>query len=137
MANDRFALVSCAKSKLQYECPAIDMYTASALFRKSIHYCQARQMIIFILSAKYGLLSPDKAIQPYELTLKHLSKAERANWIKAVNSSLETEIPSGSTIELHCGKEYEKGLHLLSYKIERPLEGLRMGERMSWYDSYL
>ena len=35
---------------------------------------------IFILSAKYGLLSTDTIIDPYEQTLKNMKSAERHQW---------------------------------------------------------
>src|SRR5262249_14293900 len=60
-------LISCVKSKRGQRCRAGDMYT-SALFQKMMAYAQRlKPKRIFILSAKYGLLSPDE-IEPYVRT---------------------------------------------------------------------
>ncbi|HTV30261.1 MAG TPA: hypothetical protein VMF32_21095 [Xanthobacteraceae bacterium] len=81
-------LISCVKSKRAQRCRAGDMYT-SPLFWKTMAYAQSlKPKSIFILSAKYGLLSPDDTIEPYEQTLKTMKTGERRAWAEAVLSAL-------------------------------------------------
>ncbi len=71
-------LVSCVKTKQDRRCRAGDMYT-SALFQKMMAYAQSlKPKRIFILSAKYGLLSPDDMIEPYEQTCLALNSSGSA-----------------------------------------------------------
>ncbi len=55
---------------------AKDLYV-SDLFRKARRYVEAKNCPWFILSAEYGLVSPEQVIAPYEKTLNHMGVAER------------------------------------------------------------
>jgi hypothetical protein len=66
-------LISCSKTKSHHRERARDMYI-SPLYRKSVAVAEGWKMPFSILSAKHGLLSPDEAIEPYDLTLKGASK---------------------------------------------------------------
>ena len=69
-------LISCVKKKLGYAAPAKDLYI-SPLFRLSWKYAQTRNPNkIFILSAKYHLLDPEKVVEPYDQTLKRMNRRE-------------------------------------------------------------
>jgi hypothetical protein len=69
-------LVSCVKGKLTGPAPAGDLY-------QSLWFCAARAFVEkqnaawFILSAKYGLVSPDRIVAPYEMTLNRSTSGER------------------------------------------------------------
>ena len=68
--NGPVVLLSCVKSKRTVRCRTADMYI-SPLFRKMMAYANTLSpKRLFILSAKYGLLSPDDLIDPYQCTLK-------------------------------------------------------------------
>jgi cytoplasmic iron level regulating protein YaaA (DUF328/UPF0246 family) len=58
-------------------------------FRKTMAYAKRlKPESIFILSAKYGLLSPSHIIEPYERTLKAMKAGERRTWAKGVIKEL-------------------------------------------------
>lgn len=88
---------------------------------------------IFILSAKYGLLSLDTEIEPYDITLSNLPMAEVRAWAQKVVSQLRlsTDLEKDHFIFL-AGQKYRKFIipHLVSY--EAPLEGMRIGKQLQW-----
>ncbi|WP_353763501.1 DUF6884 domain-containing protein, partial [Oceanithermus sp.] len=58
----KIVLISCASKKMPHKAKAEELYT-SQLFRKSLEY--ARQLSpekVFVLSAKYGLITLDDNI---------------------------------------------------------------------------
>ena len=131
-------LLSCVKSKRNYQCKAGDMYT-SALFQKMMAYAQSlNPKKIFILSAKYGLLNPDDMIDPYERTLKNMKADERQKWAQDVLSKLgqSCDFESDKFIFL-AGLPYREYLvsHLMHYNV--PMEGLSFGRQLQWLDGQL
>ena len=52
----------------------------SDLFKKSLAYAKKHADKVFILSAKYGLLTLDEIIYPYEKTLNKMSEYEKKRW---------------------------------------------------------
>lgn len=73
----KISLVACLKTKLEKPAPARDLYQ-SPLFQKASAYCERTYDRWFILSAKYGLLDPKFVIEPYDLSLKSMTREERA-----------------------------------------------------------
>jgi hypothetical protein len=71
-------LVSCVKKKRDKACAAQDFY-ASNWFRKARRYVEKSGCVWFILSAKYGLVSPGDVISPYEQTLTGSDKTYAAS----------------------------------------------------------
>lgn len=126
-------LLSCVKSKRDHSCKAGDMYTSS-LFLKMMAYAQSlKPKNIFILSAKYGLLSTDTIIDPYELTLKNMKSAERHRWAQDVVSELQKhcDLDADDFVFL-AGKPYRDNLvpHLKHYVV--PMQGLAFGKQLQW-----
>ena len=72
-------LISCVNKKKDTRCKAKEMYI-SPWFKKGYEYLSYRCDKIFIMSAKYGLLSPETYITPYNQTLLKMSKEERKKW---------------------------------------------------------
>jgi hypothetical protein len=65
-------LISCVKKKLPHRAKAQDLYI-STLFRLNLDYARSlKPDAIYILSAKYGLVSLDQAIDPYDITLNNM-----------------------------------------------------------------
>jgi hypothetical protein len=87
--------------------------------------------MIFVLSAKYGLLDPDEEIGPYEMTLNNMSSREIKQWAQRVLERLKeaADINRDHFIFL-AGEKYRKYLcpHLHAYDV--PLQGLRIGEQL-------
>jgi hypothetical protein len=109
------------------------MYTASPLFRKAYSYCAANGFTIMILSAKYGLISPDTEIEDYDETLNTQSHQRVLQWSRQVSTAIRQIIPVGSSIELHAGRNYIRHLDLAGYDVRDPLQGLTVGRRLGWY----
>jgi cytoplasmic iron level regulating protein YaaA (DUF328/UPF0246 family) len=128
-------LVSCVKSKRDEPCRAGEMYT-SALFHKMMAYAQClKPKRIFILSAKYGLLSPDDMIEPYEQTLKTMKTAERRTWARGVLSALRQNCDlDADTFVFLAGDAYRQNLvtHIKHYTV--PMEGLAFGKQLQWLE---
>jgi len=132
-------LISCTKSKQNRRCKASEMYAPSPLFRSAYNYATKNYDAVAILSAKYGLLLPDDEIEPYELTLKNMTKQERKKWAEKVADQLKerTGLQKTSECFFHAGKEYREFLipilENLGIKCRIPLKGLSIGKQLQWY----
>lgn len=129
-------LVSCVKSKRDDPCRASEMYT-SALFHKMMAYARSlNPKCIFILSAKYGLLSPGDMIEPYEQTLKTMNTAGRLVWAHRVLAALREncDLETDSFVFL-AGEAYRQNLvpHIRHYTV--PMKGLGFGKQLQWLGS--
>lgn len=129
-------LLSCVKMKRAQRCRACDMYM-SPLFRKMMIYAKSlNPKRIFILSAKYGLLSEDNVIEPYELTLKKMKTAERRAWAEDVLTALRQncDLETDNFVFL-AGVPYRENLvsHIRHYTV--PMEGLDFGTQLQWLGS--
>ena len=128
----RIALISCSKEKKGYSCPARELYSASNLFSLSCQYAKKVADKIFILSAKYGLVAEDQIIPPYNQTLKEMNRQQQLNWASGVLDALERECNlSSDHFILLAGNTYCRDLIQCLPNHSLPLDGLRMGERMS------
>ena len=127
--------VSCVGEKLPRPATAKDLY-ASSWFKKARRFAESRGCPWFILSAEYGLVSPDQIIEPYEKTLNNMPIADRRKWADRVNSQIQAVIPQFETAVFLAGQRYREFLigHLQKRKvaIEVPIEGLKIGEQLSW-----
>lgn len=83
------ALLSCTKSKTPYPAPAPELYSASALFRKALAYVTPYADDVYVLSAKYGLVSLDQRLEPYEQTLKEMPGSVRREWAQRVFDQIQ------------------------------------------------
>lgn len=102
-------LVSCVSSKGPVPTRARDLYQ-SDWFAKARAYVQARNAEWFILSAKYGLVSPDQVIQPYNLTLNDMTTQERRAWAHKVARQLRPRCQVGGRITILAGQHYREYL---------------------------
>ncbi|OXU14042.1 DUF7663 domain-containing protein [Sedimentisphaera salicampi] len=126
-------LISCSNQKLSHKAPAKELYT-SPLFKKSFNYAESlKPDKIFILSAKYGLLSPEQEINPYDKTLNNMDASKRRKWAGKVVSQLikETDLQNDQFVLL-CGNRYREYITGSLANKEIPLEGMRIGEQLRW-----
>lgn len=131
------ALISCTKLKQEFDCTAEEMYLPSNLFSKARQYVEDGEYDAwFILSAKYGLLSPTEIITPYDQTLNNASAKDIKEWSQNVYSKLITYNPT--YIDFYAGEKYRKYLiPLLEQKgvmCNVPLKGLGIGQQMQFYN---
>jgi len=127
----RIVLISCVSQKQPHHAKARELYI-STLFKLNLKY--AKKLApdgIFILSAKYGLLTLEQEIEPYEQTLNNMRSSEIELWANRVLEQLKKVCPINDTeFTFLAGEKYRKHLlpHIQNYKI--PLEGLRIGEQL-------
>ncbi|KRF37396.1 DUF6884 domain-containing protein [Nocardioides sp. Soil805] len=133
-------LVACVKEKLPAPAAARDLYV-SPLFKKEREYAERVGLPWFILSAEHGLVVPDEWLSPYERYLPETPPSFRRAWGTWVVERLELLSGSlaGRTIEVHAGATYVDVLGgpfaSKGASVYAPLAGLRMGQRLAWYDA--
>ena len=127
----RIGLIACTKAKLTRPAPARELYSASDLFRKAAAYCDADLDGWFVLSAKYGLVEPDRIIAPYDMTLKTMPSSERRLWGMQVAQQLRQL--GNVAFEVHAGAAYVRPLLEAGVIVDDPLRGLAIGQRKRWY----
>lgn len=136
-------LVSCVKSKQTESASPKDLYTSS-YFEKMRAYAEQYHDDWWILSAKYGLLDSDgDPIEPYDETLTGARVARKREWAKRVTEQLDEAglLSEDTTLVIHAGQDYYEELlpliEEMGVSIEIPTEGLRLGEKQSWYKERL
>lgn len=136
----KIALVSCTKIKQVFPCDARTMYSKSPLFSKIVRFVEQREYTDwYIMSAKYGLITKDQIIDPYDITLNKLKSAQRKAWaelvFKAISDLDVTEI------DFYAGKKYREYLiPLLEMKhitCNVPLQRLGIGEQLKYLSKNL
>ncbi len=133
------ALMGCVKTKLEGRHKAKDLFI-SPLFLGRRARAEALGVPWFILSAKYGLLDPEREVDTYDVSLNDASTAERRAWAARVLGQLQERFGSvaGKTVEVHAGASYRKfglvqGLRAAGARVNVPLEHARQGEQLAWY----
>lgn len=129
----KIVLISCVSKKAKTKAKAKDLYI-SPLFRYALKYALSiKPDKLFVLSAKYGLLSPEEEIEPYEQTLNKMKSSEIKDWADDVIKNLkkESNLKEDEIIFL-AGDRYRKYLlpHISNYKI--PLIGLGIGKQLKF-----
>lgn len=129
------ALVACVSKKNNRPMQARDLYI-SDWFKKASTYAENVSDEWFILSAKYGLIDPNVIIEPYNKTLNKMPISERRTWSLKVVQDLRPQLNAGDMIVILAGQKYReflvKPLHSAGCQVEIPMEGLRIGEQLSW-----
>jgi hypothetical protein len=120
-------LIGCGKKKKQRKTKAEWLYQGHYYYLcLSLARLLTKHENIFILSAKYGLISLDKMIEPYNLKITSFSKQEKENWIIKVKQTLK-EIKGKKNVIFICGSNY----HLES-EGRRLLPNVGIGKQMQW-----
>ncbi len=132
----RICLVSCVGQKLDHPARAIDLYI-SPWFKKARGYA-TRCDRWYVLSAKYGLVTPDSVIEPYEVTLNKMRKLDRQSWARRVFQALCHVTSGDDEMIVLAGHKYRETLvPLLQQRgnhIDVPMEGMGIGEQLHWLD---
>ena len=129
----KIVLISCVSKKLNHKSKAQDLYV-SPLFQKNLRYARSLNPDkIFILSAKYGLLSLTDVVEPYDKTLNKMTSNEIKEWANSVLKQLQKvfDLDKEEFVFL-AGNNYRKFLlpHIKNYKI--PMLGLGIGKQLKW-----
>ena len=113
----------------------MDLYT-SAWFRKTRACVEKTGCPWRILSAKYGLVHPEKEIWPYEKTLNTMRVKERRAWAERVLASLGPCLNGVDTVVFFAGRRYreflEPELRKRGLAVRVPMRGLRQGQQLAW-----
>lgn len=134
-------LISCTAKKQNYRCISQEMYSKSLLFRTSLDYALNRvndkDSQIFVLSAKYGLLSLKKEIIPYNQTLKRMNTIEQKKWGKNVYQQMKKEFDIENTKFIFlAGQLYIKPIEIYlnsnNYINPIPKTERTIGKRIKW-----
>jgi hypothetical protein len=125
------------KQKASHAAQAAQLYT-STLSDRQRQWATARCERWFILSAKHGLLAPNTLIEPYEETLKTLSRRAKRAWSSRVLEQLKANLSDlrGMHFEIYAGMDYfdyglREGLLEAGATVAVPWEGLGLGQRMA------
>ena len=132
-------LISCVKTKSPEPAPAKDLYT-SAWFRKARAYVEKKSRPWRILSARYGMVHPERVIRPYEQTLKTMPVAQRRAWAETVLAELEPSLAGVDTVIFLAGQAYreilEPALRDRGFTVRVPMAGLSQGRQLSWLGAH-
>jgi hypothetical protein len=134
-------LLGCVKGKLGHPARAKDLYV-STLWRGRRAYAEASANGWMILSAKHGLVDPERTIAPYDVAMSQLDGDARRRWGERVVRALTERYGSliGMTFEVHAGDAYCLAiaplLAELGATLSRPLAGLGMGRQLGWYRTH-
>ncbi|HOV17014.1 MAG TPA: hypothetical protein PLF50_05935 [Candidatus Cloacimonadota bacterium] len=127
--------VGCSAQKKNIASPAKDLYI-SPLFKKSRYFVEKNCDKWFILSAKYGLLSPEQIVEPYNETLKSYGVKEKTAWAELVFREIAKHIHPGDKIVFLAGKSYRQllipKLQNLGVLIEIPMKDLEIGKQLHY-----
>ena len=127
------------KAKGPVDAPAQDLYI-SALFRGRRAYVERSCSQWWILSALHGLVDPRQRLEPYDVSLKDASAAQRRAWSQTVLEDLASRagVRAGDVVEIHAGAEYRTvgladGLSRMGVVVDVPTEGLGLGRQLHFY----
>ena len=134
------ALVACVSQKNSQPMQAKDLY-CSDWFLKASAYAARHAEAWYILSAKYGLLAPNTVIPSYNETLKTMPKHLRLQWAQKVLADLKPLLSSSERVIFLAGTTYREHLvgplQRMGCIVEIPMEGLKIGEQLSWLKTHL
>lgn len=132
---NKIVLISCVSKKLPHKAKAKDLYI-SPLFKKNLAFAHSLHVDkIFILSAKYGLLSLEQDIEPYDQTLNTMSTQEIKNWAELIIKQMKGKIDfNNDQVIFLAGEKYRKFLIPIFNKdnVSIPLQGLSIGKQLQF-----
>jgi hypothetical protein len=135
----RLALVSCCGEKLGRVAPARQLYR-SQLFRKSVAWVTAQGLDWWVISSSYGLIHPDSQLAPYDSTVRGMTPEDRAAWNLRIAREIDVHFENDQVeIVLLAGASYAGWIPLVQpwCRVEQPLQGLQIGQRLQWLTAAL
>jgi hypothetical protein len=124
------------KSKLRKAAPARELYSRSPWFRTARKIVEASGVRWFILSAKHGLIAPDRVTAPYDATLKDIARSGRQVWAGRVLKELLPALEGERRVVVFAGREYREFLIApmrdAGIAVDVPMAHLRQFEQKPW-----
>ncbi len=129
----KVVFISCVSKKRNHKTRAEELYI-SDLFKKNLAYAKSlKPDVIYIMSAKYGLLSLNDAIEPYEQTLNTMADKDVRIWAAGVLEQLRDKVDFVNDKAMFlAGERYRKYLTPHFKNISVPMQGFRIGEQLAF-----
>lgn len=125
-------IVGCGKAKLSGVHPAECLYVGG-LFKAASRYAKLSGRPWYILSAKYGLIPPNKVIHSYDTRLTDLNEDSLQRWKCMVKQQWDELIGDHAPVVMLVSKDYEVASdHVPQASVVYPLRGLGLGSRIRW-----
>jgi len=137
------ALVAAPHRQRGLVCRARDQFTVSPLFRRASTYCDRTFAEWYILSPRHlSPLPPNQVIGPGVYNLHALDPETRADWARHIAQWIRAHAMQSSDPvrwTLFASQRYADMLCRASADLafDLPLTGLRLGERVRWFDERL
>lgn len=131
--------IGCVKKKKLGTLKARELYN-STLFKYELAYALTLtdEENIYILSAKYGLITLDDIITNYDLTLNKLNEHSKKVWsYKVIKKAEKLGITKEEKIVFLCGNNYSKYLKKYFKNYSDPTQGLSLGNTLKFYKEKL
>jgi len=126
-AGKAAVLLGCGKNKKGVRSSAAQLYT-SPRFQMGVRLAGRLQVPLFVISAKHGLVLPDEAIDPYDLTIDQLSDTAKSVWAAQVVKTLMSKNRRVTQVLILADDDYAEPLSRLfaekNVDALRPLQGL-------------
>ena len=134
----KICIVSCVKSKKKGIHKAKDLY-GSSLFKKSMKYADRICDETYILSAKYGLISPEKKIKSYDVSIGTIPWQEKWKWKEKAAKDIMRASKDKDVIVFLTGHSYKVGVagQLKKREVEYPMAHMKIGQRLKWLKEQL
>ncbi len=115
------------------------VFLNSPLFRYSLKFCEKEYGQVYILSAKYGLISPKDTIESYDVDINAMRKKDFLAWLDKTAKQIKEKFPAGTELYFHTGRRYRQLIPLLeaSYTCFEPMKGLALGQKLQKYKALL
>ena len=115
------------------------IFDNSPLFRYSSAYCEKEYDQVYILSAKYGLISPKDTIESYDEDVNTKRKKAFERWLFDTTEQIRKAFPIGTELYFHTGRRYRQLISQLEdeYTCFEPMKGLAIGQQMQKYKELL
>lgn len=134
-------IIPCVAHKKEVACPAKDMYD-SQYFTACRDYAERYSSRWHIMSAKHGILEPNKVIEPYDMSLSSFTSPQLAEWARGaflqfvqIYPMYNFRLNHNFYVVIVGGQLYRKILVPLlrgyGYRVDVPFDGLGIGEQIS------
>jgi len=129
----KVVLVTCAAKKRSGHHAARNLYIGP-FYRACMEYAESlKPDSIFILSAKHGLLDPDRTISYYDETLNRMGVKARRDWASRVLGQVRGKFgTSKMEYTILAGERYWEFLVEELGNVLLPLQGKRIGKQLQF-----
>lgn len=87
--TDYVAIIPCTNQKSTISGPAEEVWQGSH-FQLTLYHAKKYYDRIFVMSYKYGLITPETVIDPYDIDIKTASAGEKLEWWWVIKGHIKT-----------------------------------------------